>query len=223
MNNNQFIKVSIEELEALQPARKTPLTPFEAYVDLKMLLFGCNRVETRKIQDEEKMAWELALRWFIYDDDSDIDVTKDILFFGDTGRSKTFLAKCLMELGKRIGERVKPSERWYYDWNYNDLVDLWEQCDEANTKSYCVPKTVGNWIFDELGNEPKELNLFGNRHRFFERILTVREKGSTPKRAIYISNLSKNEILKYYNSNRFRSRFLSSLGGAVLFGGVDKR
>jgi hypothetical protein len=60
--SQQFVKLSKAEFEALKPKRGT-FSTMDAYLDLKFLLFSCNRVATRRIEGVivKLERWEEAI------------------------------------------------------------------------------------------------------------------------------------------------------------------
>lgn len=172
---------------------------------------------------EEAKAWEDALRWFIYDAASYYDPKYDLLIYGNTGRGKTFLVECLIELGKHIAAHVGRLDKKFFIWNFADMLDLYEECVEAESVSKSHRTHKGNWVFDELGKEDRILQIYKVRYNFFERILTLREREKRVQRGIYISNLTDEGIKEHYRSSRFDSRWRGLVRGGILLEGLDRR
>lgn len=196
--------------------------------------------------DQERLQWEMILRWFIFDEDSVLDIRKSVYVYGSTGRGKSFLARCLRKLGERIQKSglILAEDSHFFSWNYTDLNRLHKECKgehKADAKPSLLPmkKTYhGNWIFDELCNEARILNVYGDKYRFFETILTERVHGKTPKRALFMGNNNVDAMHRFYNDvskdadydfaedeSRFSSRWRGCVGvdNVLVWVGVDRR
>lgn len=192
----------------------------------------------------EAMQWQLMLRWFIFDDKSVLDVEKSVYIHGLTGRGKTFVFECLQELGKQIINMgaCPANEAHFYEWDYVDLNVLHEKCSglskESDKPSLAPSKKLkfGNWCMDELCNEDRVLKVYTKEYRFFERILTERERcKSSSKRAIFIGNNTVRDMHCYYandvnydyesDESRFSSRWRGMVGDNELLwvGEYDRR
>lgn len=167
--------------------------------------------------------WREALKWIIYDKSCKIDLSRDLHLFGDTGRGKTFLALCLIETANYFAATAHHDDRHLFEWRFTELNTLYEDCVQQKSFDPMLAKQSGNWVFDELCNEPLKLKIYSNEYRFFERILTKREMGQMPKRAIYISNPTPNDLRKFYQSSRFESRWSKVVGKEIIFKGIDHR
>ncbi len=171
----------------------------------------------------EKWIWQQSLKWLTYQGDCEWSLNKDLVLFGLTGVGKSFLCKCLVELAGELQQVVHPLDKWLFDWGFVELNNLYEECVRLKSFTPIQSKTTNNWVFDELGNEKLSIKIYANETRFFERIITKREAGHHPKRAIYISNYDLNGLLNYYNSSRFESRFKRLIEDVVRLSGDDKR
>ena len=180
--------------------------------------------------EEERMQWQLILRWFIFDEDSVWDVEKSAYIYGLTGRGKTFAFNCLQELGKRIIKSglVPEVDFHFYEWDFVDLRTLHKKCSglekEGDKPSFSPAKKLKykNWCIDELCNESLILKVYAQEYRFFEQILTDREFCKTSaKRALFIGNNNVPDMHKYYANdvnydyNTEESRFSSRWKGMV--------
>lgn len=175
------------------------------------------------LKGEEPAIWRETLKWIIFDRTSKIPLTQDLFLFGGTGAGKTFLAQCLMEVANHFAPTAHFSERDQFKWGFIELNTLYEDCLHQKSFDPMTPKFGGNWIFDELINEPRSIKIYSNESRFFEKILTKREQGQSPKRAIYISNAVPSDLSAYYASDRFDSRWKARIGKSIFFNSNDKR
>lgn len=175
------------------------------------------------LSGDEPAIWRETLKWIIFDRSSKIPLTQDLFLFGGTGAGKTFLAQCLMEVANHFAPTAHFSERDRFEWRFVELNTLYEDCLHQKSFDPMTPKFGGNWVFDELINEPRTIRIYANESRFFEKILTKREQGQSPKRAIYISNAVPADLLSYYASDRFDSRWKARIGKSIFFKAPDKR
>lgn len=173
--------------------------------------------------EAEKNAWEAALKWFIFDETGPFDPVYDLLIFGNTGRGKTFLVECLLELSKFIAPAVARADEKFFRWNSLDMSELYGDCYKAKSLDGAAKTYSKNWVFDEVGKEPRDLKIYGENFQFFENIITHREKSRFPMRGIFISNLKEEDIFKHYSSTRFASRWNGMIKNSMMLGGEDKR
>lgn len=212
---------------------KSVYSKYYKTLDYQMVRRKLSRIATKNARrsrkrfqinsDLEKWIWQQSLKWLTYQDDCDWSLDKDLMLFGLTGVGKSFLCKCLVELAEELQTIAHPMDKWLFDWGFTELNDLYEECVRLKSFAPIQSKTTNNWVFDELGNEKLSIKIYSNETRFFERIITKREAGHHPKRAIYISNYDLNGLLTYYNSTRFESRFKRLIEDEVRFEGHDKR
>jgi DNA replication protein DnaC len=173
--------------------------------------------------EAERNAWEAALKWFLFDESGPLDPAYDLLIFGNTGRGKTFLVECLLELSKFIAPAVARQDEKFFRWNFVDVAELYGESYKLKSLDNVSKTFSKNWVFDEVGKEPRDLKIYGDNFQFFEKIITQREKSNLPMRGIYISNLKEEDILKHYNSSRIESRWHGMVGNSLMLGGENKR
>lgn len=215
-----------------QPKIKLPTLPTKSQIPYELARKKLASVAKEKaalagrkftLTPDEAAMWQQALKWIIFDRTCKIDLSRDLYLFGGTGAGKTFLAQCLIETINHFAPTAHFSERDRFQWGFVELNTLYEDCVSNKSFDPITSKLSGNWVFDELINEPRTIKIYSNEYRFFERILTKREAGQAPKRAIYISNAIEPDLLAYYNSSRFTSRWKARVATKWVFKTPDKR
>lgn len=193
----------------LRPQKQiTHAMPYDDARRLTWVILGANVSHNHRrfmVDDFNRQVIVNLIRYFIGDPACEWDLQKGILLFGGIGGGKTLLMRAMQTLCRT----ARLSEREFAFAVCADLVD--EVKAEGSTEGL-RRWMKGDCCFDDLGQEPLIVKVYGNDMTVMERILTKRYEAFVNGKCIThaTSNLTPEELDTMYGSrvgDRMREMF----------------
>lgn len=149
--------------------------------------------------------------------ESELDVFRGIGFFGSFGTGKTLILHTIRDVYQKLNKPTKLVTAY-------EVTQMFHH--EPNQFKALCENTKIDIFIDEIGDEPRKSNIYGNEESVMYRFLKIKldqlENGETFK--IYLtSNLSGEEIKEIYG-DRIHSRLIGYLNTVFLKEDfIDKR
>lgn len=217
---------------------KTVKTEIDEYFLKQEIVRSC---EEKAASKGEEWIWDAQTSWMVRnmmyyfanderindEGESGWDLRKGILLYGNVGVGKTWLFEVFRYIARKhlvvCGKNFK----------MNECIDISKM---HNTVRWKISKgiqlapdekldryMIGNWCFDDLGQEPLEINDFGNKSVLMEEILAERNAHFAAGRYLThaTTNLSLDELKDRYGLRLF-DRMMHMMN-AVEWRGESKR
>lgn len=209
------------------PAHKswTPPPPkIVTYNEARQILFDiyCEKLKGRKPEFTDKQAKIIGnvLRYIIQDDSSEYDLSKGLFIFGDFGRGKSLLLKCLLTFCESA-KREKISNVNPYDfYEYEDLIN---DAKDQGTTSFI--RRLGSTIaIDDLGYQGQsQISIYGTKEDFVTSIVKVRHSAFMKRgyKTYFTSNLTPEELKK--NHSEGTSSRMEEMANLIYWSGENLR
>lgn len=149
-----------------------------------------------QVDEANRGVIQNMIKYFTLDPECEWDLRKGLFLFGDVGRGKTYLMSVMQVFA--AAARIE-----YRQFNWATCIDIVDevlaQGEVAMQKYFRTEKDI---CFDDLGQEPAQVQRYGNALGVMERILTKRYSSFVNGKCIthVTTNLVPAEIVTTYGS-----------------------
>jgi len=200
------------------PEKKKQMTYDEARIVLYKIYHHQLKGRKAEFTKDQSLIIKNALKYFVNDESSIYDLNKGLYVFGDYGRGKTLMNKCLFTLCKYIERDNIQSLYKFYE--YEQLVH-----DAKDTGSSTFIRKLGKNVFiDDIGYQGQSMiNIYGNKEDFVTSIIKVRHsrfmRGG--HKTYFTSNLTIDQIKEYHSEGT--SGRIEEMCNVIFFDGKSLR
>lgn len=204
-----IIKTKLNNQKGIERFKYSPYSSVYANIWLNLVKDVFYIDETKdKFQPGEQQTkiWEQLIKYIHCDDTCKLNINKSIFIFGQTGTGKSLTMEVLnkyIEMGDVIYRRDKKVIPFKFSIKTSrEIVSDYLQFGYDGIVKYLI---VGNLCIDDLGNEIRNPQYYGNKLDVLSEIIEIRyTKGFLTH---FTSNLSNKELLDTYN-DRVYSRLI---------------
>jgi DNA replication protein DnaC len=162
-----------------------------------------------QVDDCNKAVIASLVKYMIADPKCSLDLTKGIFLFGAVGVGKTFL----MQSMQAFAEAANINSRKFRIASTSEMADMVRYNNGIEPMGAPLQRYYSNnWCFDDIGQEPISVMVYGDTRHIMEPVMTRRYTNATVGHCTThaTSNLSPEELEAYYGtriSDRFNEMF----------------